>query len=63
MEFAFSLTIEAVPWDAYYFEKDGKPGTLAFCKDGQGQFVIGLFRAGRLPKNEVEKELRRGEHG
>jgi hypothetical protein len=55
----FAFTVEAVEktWDAYYFDKDGKPGTMAFTKLPDGRFCIGLFAAGKLDQETVIAKL------
>lgn len=60
MEFAFSLYLDSIVWDVYYFKKDGKPGTLAFRKCPDGRFEVGLFRTGRLSPDEVKTKLMPG---
>lgn len=57
MTFAYSLTVKGTPWDVYYFEKDGKPGTLAYYKNEHGVFVLGLFCEGKLRPGEVQSKL------
>ena len=57
MNFAFSVTVNETPYDVYYFKKDGKPSTMAFCKNDNGDFVIGLFCVGNLSLEEVAIKL------
>jgi hypothetical protein len=56
-DFAFTVTDPLdQEWDAYYFVKDGKDGTLAFRKDGT-RWVIGVLCAGRLTEQQVLEKL------
>lgn len=55
-DFAFSVESHGSRWDVYRFDKDGKRGTLAF-REKDGQFEIGVFKAGELTQEEVAKAL------
>jgi len=56
--YAFTVTVNNVAWDAHYFEKDGKPGTIAFAKIGD-KWVIGVFCAGHIDQPAVVERLNR----
>lgn len=56
LEYAFTVVVNLVIYDVYYFNKDRRPGTLAFCKKN-GKYEIGIFRKGQLSQEEVESAL------
>jgi len=55
-EFAFSVVVDGVYYDAYYFEYNGKPGTFAFCKKDD-QWVLAMFTAGYLEMDQVIRQV------
>lgn len=55
-DFAFTVHAGGEDWHTYYFDKDGKKGTLAFAQRG-GKFVIGVFCAGNLTKEETVAKI------
>lgn len=59
-EFAFTVHSDGLPWDVYYFAKDGIDGTLAFCKRPDGKWIIGIFCAGRLTAEQAKAKLDAG---
>lgn len=60
-DFAFSVEAGGSRWDVYYFIKDQKEGTLAF-REKDGQFEIGVFKAGKLNSDEVLEALTEAVH-
>lgn len=55
-DFAFTVRAGGEDWHTYYFEKDGKKGTMAFAQRS-GKFVIGVFCAGTLTKEETMAKI------
>jgi len=61
-DFAFTVEVRDKKWDVYRFVKDGKKGTMAYMRQPDGTFVIGVFRAGTLTEEEVRRALRESEN-
>lgn len=61
-DFAFTVHVSGEDWHAYYFEKDGKKGTMAFAQRGE-KFVIGVFCAGTLTRQETMAKLSESDKG
>jgi hypothetical protein len=57
-DYAFTVEARGETWDCYHFKKEDKQGTLGFTKRGEN-FVIGLFTAGHLTREQAIKELER----
>lgn len=63
-DYAFTVEV-GVPYDVYYFKKDGIDGTIAFCvkhPDGKPLVEIAVFCAGRKTMAEVEKMILEDHH-
>lgn len=56
-DYAFSVEVRGRAWDVYRFTKDGKKGTMAYMRQPDGTFTIGLFRAGTLDEEECRRAL------
>jgi len=56
-DYAFTVEVRGTKWDAYRFVKDGKKGTMAYMKNPDGTFTIGVFQAGTLTEEEVRRAL------
>lgn len=56
-DFAFTVHVGDEDWHTYYFEKDGKKGTMAFAQRDGKKIVIGVFCAGKLTMEEAAAKI------
>lgn len=57
-DYAFTVEARSSKWDVYHFRKNKKWGTLAF-RYHEGRWEIGLFKLGKLQRDEAARELDR----